>query len=67
MMKNAERLTSGLAQAGRGSPESLCGFASLSPVRAVVKPPPAPSRRDVMCKRRATVRIDSKSDSVVGQ
>ena len=37
---------------GSGSPESLCGFGSFAPVRAAVKAPPAPSRRDVICKRR---------------
>jgi hypothetical protein len=39
---------------GRGSPESLCGFASFAPVRTVVKPPPAPSRRHVSRKRTTT-------------
>ena len=34
---------------GSGSPERLCEFGSLSPVRASVKAPPAPSRWDVVC------------------
>jgi hypothetical protein len=37
---------------GRGSPESLCGFGSFEPVRAVVNPPPAPSRQNVVRNRR---------------
>ena len=36
---------------GSGSPESLCEFGSLSPVRALVEAPPAPSRWDVSRKR----------------
>ena len=31
---------------GSGSPESLCEFGSLSPVRTAVEAPPAPSRWD---------------------
>ena len=39
------------ASGGVGSPESLCEFGNLSPVRAAVEAPPAPSRWDVKCKR----------------
>ena len=37
---------------GSGSPESLCKFESLSPVRTAVEPPPASSRWDVIGKCR---------------
>ena len=36
---------------GIGSPESLCKFGSLSPVRTAVEAPPASSRWDVICKQ----------------
>ena len=46
-----ERLTWVWRKRGSGSPESLCEFGGLSPVRTAVEAPPAPSRWDVTCKR----------------
>ena len=44
---------------GSNSPESLCEFGSLSPVRTAVEATPSPSRWDVTCKR-LTVQLDSE-------
>ena len=49
---------------GSGSPESLCEFGSLSPVRTAVEAPPAPSRWDVRCKRRIVRRKQARSQDV---